>query len=215
MKEQELTATRGERGASGMAKWPKSRLLRHLLPLGAVLAVLGPGTALAAQPAPDQPPATGGIAPDPYPHVVRPAAKPAPAEHPSTPAPAPRPTVVREPAPVVESAPSPTVTVVNTVQVPQSARPAVPVRHVATPKRHRAAAKPKPKPAPKPRTHHEAAIHIPDVMPQIVDLSGRPILDAHGNGNAALYAGLVLLLCALAAAAGGGVAVTATREELW
>jgi hypothetical protein len=46
---------------------PMCMLLRPGLPLLAVLALLGPATALAAGPAPDVPPPVGGLHPDPVP----------------------------------------------------------------------------------------------------------------------------------------------------
>ena len=52
---------------------PASVHLRRLVPLIAVAVVLGPGSALAAGPAPDQPPTASTLAPDPAPvtHNVR------------------------------------------------------------------------------------------------------------------------------------------------
>ena len=47
--------------------YPASVHLRRLLPLIAVVGLLAPGTARAAAPAPDQPPAGATIAPDPAP----------------------------------------------------------------------------------------------------------------------------------------------------
>jgi hypothetical protein len=60
---------------------PRCLLLRRLTPLAAVLAVLGPSSALAGSPAPDAPPpAPSALAPDPapeaHPAITTPAARP-------------------------------------------------------------------------------------------------------------------------------------------
>lgn len=166
----------------------KRELLRHLVPLTAALLVLGPPAATAATPAPDRPPSgAASPAPDPYPGS------------------APRPQAPVRQTPVVTSE-RPVAAAAASVSLPPPPRAAAPVRHVA---------KKQPRHAGSRRSHtvrHQPA--VPNVVPLMVDVAAGLDRAAETNGGrTAVYAGIALLLCALTAAAGAGVALSA--KELW
>ena len=171
-------------------------LRRVLPPLVAVLSLLGPTTAFAAGPTPEQPPSSAGgsgrsLAPDPAPTAGRPAAHAHVQRHvavKSVPVATAHPTVVT---------PSSTVTPVTEMSAPSRATPARP---------HPAHAVP-------PRTH-PAPVRIVDVMPLTVDLhphlgaAAAPFLD-----HSALVLAAIALLAAVATA-GSGAALVLTAKEL-
>lgn len=178
--------------------------LRHVAPFAAVLGLLGPGQAVAADFGPDVPPPSAMLAPDPAPAAASHARKPVPAAAPAAPVsartPVPQaPTVTSPPAAPVRSVAAPTYVVSPRASATPQARPQV---------RPQARTKPRPharrRVAPPPVEPVEHPLRPEPAAPQLLPAASVRRLGAERGSGAALAA--LLALAALAAVSGVGTA---------